>query len=151
MQLRHRQYIQAIQAMKNGKIAIIDRSFDGDRAFERKFYNEGIINQQEHDTYEQTHKDNIMSLPEPNYIIYLEVSVEVAMKRIKERSRLNEVECYDIKYLEALNNAYNEIFTGNTKVQRVTSKHIDALSGVNKRFNDAREEATVILKNCGII
>jgi deoxyadenosine/deoxycytidine kinase len=151
MQLRHRQYIQAIQAVKNGKIAIIDRSFDGDRAFERKFYNEGIITQQEHDTYEQTHNDNKMTLPEPNHIIYLEVPVDIALERIKERGRLNEVDCYDRNYLERLNNAYNETFANNTKVKRVTSKHIDALSGVNKRISDACGEATIILKECGII
>lgn len=99
-----------------GQGCLLDRGMPGDRVFAWLHYQAGNIHRLEWETYEALFEE-FMSVPhlQPTVLLYLDVSVETALRRIKLRGRPSE-EAITAKYLADLKNAYelllNAIQTG---------------------------------------
>lgn len=104
-------YKEALDYIATGGIALIDGPINTDLSFELMNYWSGNISEREHAVY-----FNILSefeqLPEPDYMIYLNVSIETAQKRVEKRGRNNEIKNYDRKFYELLRAANNLSFKG---------------------------------------
>lgn len=105
--LQHRQavYRDAITyCERHNGVAIVDRSLFGDIAFARMHHTGSNISDDEWKVYESTISSN--SLRVPSAILYLDVTPDVAMRRIKARNRGSEASEYDVQYLQALHDNY---------------------------------------------
>jgi deoxyguanosine kinase len=102
---RQKTYMRGLEfARRENGVAIIDRSLHGDMAFCLLHVDRGNISDREWKAYE-----SVMSstpLPQPSNIIYLDVTPETALERIKIRNRGKEAEVYDISYLHDLDVNY---------------------------------------------
>lgn len=102
---RQKTYIRALEfARKENGVAIIDRSLYGDLAFGLLHNDYGNISEQEWKAYESVMASS--PLPQPSCILYLEVSPEVALERIKARNRGKESSSYTLEYLHDLDTNY---------------------------------------------
>lgn len=102
---RQKIYMQGLDfARKENGVVIIDRSLYGDMAFCALHVDHGNISDIEWKAYE-----SVMSstpLPQPSYILYLEVTPEVALERIRARNRGKEASAYTLDYLHDLDVNY---------------------------------------------
>jgi deoxyadenosine/deoxycytidine kinase len=94
------------RALQNGEVVIMDRSLDGDRAFENMHREEGNISEQEHEVYMEHVMANAQYFIKPYAVVYLYSSVEKARERIERRGNVGEIEAYTPKYLTDLNRNY---------------------------------------------
>lgn len=105
---RKQTYIEANTfARLNNGVSIIDRSMYGDYVFANMHYKAGRINDIEWTIYTET--INSYKLPQPTHMLFLSVTPEVAMERIKSRNRGSEIKSYSINYLSDLDNTYQEV------------------------------------------
>lgn len=98
------------QAQKNiaesGIHAVQDRTIYEDvEIFARSLYEQGYMNERDHQTYRSLFTDMVYFLPRPDLIIYLKASVRTLMSRIKQRGREYE-QTISPDYIEYLNHAY---------------------------------------------
>ncbi|MHA1946581.1 MAG: deoxynucleoside kinase [Candidatus Hodarchaeales archaeon] len=97
---------KASLSIKDSKGAIIDRGLPGDRVFAKMLANAKKIHPIEWSIYEQSYDMFTQLLSPPDLLIYLDVSPEVAYKRIKNRAR--EAETDDLLPIEYLKNLHDE-------------------------------------------
>lgn len=88
-----------------GHGAILDRGLPGDRAFARLHVAMGNIDPLEWSTYEQAFEIMAATLRPPSIVLFLDVSPEKAMERIRLRGRDAERDL-PIEYLHALRREY---------------------------------------------
>jgi len=103
-----KRFEQHQQIVWNGQgNAVQDRTIYEDTIFAEMLYEDGLIDKRDYDTY--IAHFNVMKryLVYPDTIIYLEVSPEVAMKRIAKRGRTMET-TITIDYLKSLEEGYNK-------------------------------------------
>lgn len=88
---------------------LLDRGMPGDRVFAFLHYQAGNIHPLEWETYENLYGE-FMSVPhlQPTILLYLDVSPEVALKRIQKRGRPSE-EAVTGDYLANLRHAYEDL------------------------------------------
>jgi deoxyadenosine/deoxycytidine kinase len=88
---------------------LLDRGLPGDRVFAEMHYQAGNIHHLEWQTYEALYSE-FMSVPhmQPAILLYLDVSPETALRRIKLRSRPSE-EAITFAYLATLRDAYQKL------------------------------------------
>lgn len=88
---------------------LLDRGLPGDRVFAEMHYQAGNIHHLEWQTYEALYSE-FMSVPhmQPTVLLYLDVSPETALRRIKLRSRPSE-EAITFAYLATLRDAYQKL------------------------------------------
>lgn len=109
-------YREAFQLASKGYFCIIDRSLYGDYCFATMHKSRGNISENpacldkssnsEWKTYLSVlHSEEF---ERPDYVLYLDVSVETAIKRCKQRDRNGETK-YDPNYFEELRGIYNSI------------------------------------------
>lgn len=98
-------YAEALALSKyENKCCIIDRGYIGDYAFGILNREEGRMNTDEWNSYIGLLES--IPRPAPTKIVYLDVSPDVCMDRIKKRDRPGEKESYNTSYLAHLHDAH---------------------------------------------
>jgi len=125
---------------------ILDRGLPGDRVFAKMHHEAGNIHSLEWQTYESLYSE-FMSVPhmQPTMLLYLDVTPETAMRRIKVRARPSE-ELITLDYLTTLRDAYarllNEIETG----KHAWSRHMQILRVNWNEDNQSIEPIVLAIK-----
>jgi deoxyadenosine/deoxycytidine kinase len=84
---------------------LLDRSIYGDRIFADLLHDDGEMTDEEFETYETLLDNMLEHAQKPDLLIYLDCSVETALRRIKRRNRGLE-SGIPREYLEKLNDRY---------------------------------------------
>lgn len=100
-------YKDALNFIASGGIAVMDRSFMGNKVFADSHYEKGNITQEQMAVYEDVYSR--MDFPLPSYIIYLSVDPIINIQRCEKRSRTCEKDAYDLQYFADLNRIYNKL------------------------------------------
>nr|WP_307775123.1 deoxynucleoside kinase [uncultured Cetobacterium sp.] len=104
---------------------IMDRSIYGDFLFAKMHLKNGFMSKSEFELYESFWKKMMSARTEPDLIIYLEISTENAIKKIKSRGRNFELGV-EKEYWKSLNEEYSNFFD-NYKDSVVLKINIDNL------------------------
>ena len=121
---RFRMFQEANYRALRGEVCIADRSIYGDAAFALVQYKDRYFTEKEFKSYKTMHETIQPLLPYPDLIIWLELSPEETMERIRKRSR----ECESnipIEYLQNLHEAYQNVLKcleGKCKIVRVDAR-----------------------------
>ncbi|MCY6485794.1 deoxynucleoside kinase [Clostridium aestuarii] len=89
--------------------AILDRSIYGDLIFAKMLMENGEMSKEEYNLYADLFENMIEHCHPPKLMIYLETSVDAAIKKINKRGRDYE-KIVEREYWERLNTHYNEYF-----------------------------------------
>jgi deoxyadenosine/deoxycytidine kinase len=100
--------IKAIE--KKGQPAIIDRSIYGDEIFARTIHHRGQMETDEFIIYRDLLHNMLQHINPPELLVYIDVSVDTAMKRIAKRNRSTEADLIPRDYMEDLRRHYEEWF-----------------------------------------
>ena len=98
--------LKASSSINGSNGAIIDRGLPGDRVFAKMLADAKKIHPIEWEIYEQSYQMFTHLLSPPDLLIFLDVTPEVAYKRIKTRAR--EAETHDLLPIEYLKNLHKE-------------------------------------------
>jgi deoxyadenosine/deoxycytidine kinase len=114
---RHEIHSKAMNIASMGKGVILDRGLPGDRVFANMLSKDGKIHPINWEIYENAYRFATHSIAPPTLLIFLDVTPEIAHKRIKNRNRHAEQEdLLPLSYLERLYQEYraliNEFYTG---------------------------------------
>lgn len=90
--------------------AVMDRGLPGDAVFAKLQYQLGNMSLDEYKTYKLLRDYFLETIRAPAVVIYLDLSPEDALERIKARDRSCEAGV-DLPYLQALNRAYHTMLT----------------------------------------
>jgi len=96
------------EAQKMGT-CLMDRSIYGDVIFAKLLLLEAKMSQEEFELYEELLFNMLEHVPRPKLMVYLEINVDNAIKRIEERGREYE-QIVPKKYWELLNQQYQAYF-----------------------------------------
>lgn len=91
------------------KNAVMDRSIYGDVIFAKMLKDAGEMSNEEFDLYIELFQNMLEHCKAPKLLVYLEVGVEEAMRRINKRGREYE-KIVERDYWEQLNENYREYF-----------------------------------------
>ena len=89
--------------------AVMDRSIYGDGIFAAMHKESGTMEAEEYGVYDELYQIMIEEVKKPDLLVYLQVSVDVAMKRIQKRGRDFE-QAVERSYWEKLNEKYEQFF-----------------------------------------
>ena len=103
---RYHQQLEVPKALKSDNNLIADYTFEKDALFARL-----NLGGDELDTYFSVHNALAEKLPLPDLIVYLQAETSILMQRIAHRDRVYERNM-DQGYIESLNNAYDEFYSG---------------------------------------
>jgi deoxyadenosine/deoxycytidine kinase len=92
------------------KQGIFDRSIYGDEIFAKTIHHRGQMTDDEYLIYQEVLSNMLAYIDVPELLIYLDVSVDTALKRIRKRSRSTEAELIPRDYMEDLKTHYDEWF-----------------------------------------
>jgi len=98
-----------IAELEGDRSYIMDRSIYGDSIFAKMLADDEIMNSLEYMVYQNTLENYMKSLEEPKLMIYLQNSVEDAVKKIYKRGREYEKDV-SLKYWERLNTEHESFF-----------------------------------------
>jgi deoxyadenosine/deoxycytidine kinase len=90
--------------------SVMDRSIYGDVIFAQMLHDSGEMSHEEFDLYIDLFENMIEHCEPPHLMVYLEVSVDEAIKRIQKRGRDYE-QIVEPAYWERLNRYYREYFS----------------------------------------
>ncbi len=127
-----------------------DRSIYEDQIFIDMLVKDGIMTEDQNDTYKKMFSLSELLMKKPDLIIFLDVKPEIALKRIKDRGRKME-EDINIQYMTNLSNCYKIYFEEFEKLEKIPiikkdwNKHFEPNeSGLtyykNKDFVDLNNE-----------
>lgn len=88
---------------------VLDRSIYGDVIFSRMLVHDGLMTEEEFKLYEELLYNMLEHIEKPKLMIYLETSVDNAIKKIKKRGRDYE-QIVPREYWENLDKNYREYF-----------------------------------------
>ncbi len=91
--------------------AVLDRSIFGDIIFAKMLHHIGEMKIHELEVYKRLYNSLIKSVNPPKLMIYLKISTDLAIERIKKRAREYEL-IVEREYWERLNMEYEEYFKG---------------------------------------
>ncbi|MCA9729750.1 MAG: deoxynucleoside kinase [Candidatus Eisenbacteria bacterium] len=134
--LLNRRFRQHQEIIWRGRSAVQDRTIYEDSVFAKMLAKTGLMEERDYRTYLELfrHMSNLMC--RPHVIVYLDVSPERSMERIRARAR--DVERgISLDYLRALHQGYEEFIADISKVIPVIRVDYD-------RFATAEEMAQVI-------
>lgn len=114
---------------------IMDRSIYGDVIFSKMLYDDGIMTKQEFELYEELLYNMLENVEKPTIMIYLETSVDNAIKNINKRGRDYE-QIVPRDYWESLDKNYRAYFE-NYNISPILRINVDNLDFVN---NDKDKE-----------
>ncbi len=120
------------QEIGQEKGRIQDRSIWEDKIFAKMLHESDLMSKTEYDTYIRLFTTLTAKLPLPDLVIYLDVSPEIALSRVKSRGREYEKNM-TLEYLTQLRNGYNEwirTMALQTKVVKIDWNHFRPTSDV---------------------
>ncbi len=134
--LLNRRFQQHQEIIWRGGGGVQDRTIYEDSVFAKTLVNQGLMDERDYRTYCQLfrHMSNFMC--RPNVIVYLDLSPETSLARIKQRSR-NVETGITVEYLRALHREY-EIFIADI------SRTVPVIKVSWEQYRDAAEMARVI-------
>ena len=91
-------HLRAMELKRQGYVVIIDRGLSGDLMFALTQRSNGHINDSEWAVYWATFQDHLSKCFRPDYVVYLNVTPEIAFQRLKERGDPEEIKGYDLEY-----------------------------------------------------
>ncbi len=103
-------YAQYREACELGN-AVMDRSIFSDPIFAEFYHQTGAMEAEEYWVYKSLFRNLVESLEPPKLVVYLEVSAEEAIRRIKLRGRDDELKMPE-SYWRNLHRAYTEYYKG---------------------------------------
>ena len=134
--LLNRRFQQHQEIIWRGRPAIQDRTIYEDPIFAQTLVESGLLEQRDYETYLSLFRHMANFMCRPSAIIYLDVSPEKSLERIKMRSR--DVENgISIEYLRALYAAYEEFVVD-------ISKRVPTIRVAWEEFRDVEEMAELI-------
>ena len=134
--LLNRRFAQHQEIIWRGGGAVQDRTIYEDAVFAKTLVNQGLMDERDYRTYLDLfrHMSNFMC--RPNVIVYLDLSPETSLERVKQRQR--DVETgLSVEYLRALHKEY-EAFVADI------SRTIPVIRVSWEQYRDAAEMAKVI-------
>ena len=136
--LLNRRFQQHQEIIWRGRAAVQDRTIYEDSIFAKMLAKTGLMDERDYRTYVQLfrHMSNFMC--KPSVIVYLDVSPNSSMERIKMRSRNIETGI-SLDYLKALYDGYNEFVEDISRVIPVIRVNYE-------NFATAEDMAKVIKK-----
>jgi len=90
----------------SGEAAIFDRSIYGDEIFAKTIHDRGQMNRDEFRIYRELLHNMLLHVKPPELLIYVDVSVDTAMDRIRVRDRSTEAEMIPRDYMQDLRRNY---------------------------------------------
>lgn len=137
---RYKQSQEAFMKSMRGETVVLDSSLYSDFAFAILQHKDGYFTDDEYKTYLNMHKIIAAQTAYPDMIVYLQLSPEQALERIKKRSRDCESNI-PIEYLKNLESAYEIVLdklSKHTKIVVVDARpnENDVYDVVNKIIND---------------
>ncbi|MBC2856734.1 deoxynucleoside kinase [Cetobacterium sp. 2A] len=120
-------------AHKKGR-GVFDRSIYCDRIFADILNSDGDLIEDEYNLYLELSNNMFQYLPKPDLVIYLETTIENAIKKIKKRGREFELGV-EVTYWEKLNKHYSEYFKtySESKIIKVNVDNRDFINNENDR------------------
>ncbi|WP_306424352.1 deoxynucleoside kinase [Clostridium perfringens] len=109
--------------------SVMDRSIYGDVIFAKMLCEKGEMTVEEFELYKELLENMLEHVKAPKLMVYLEISVDEAMKRIQKRGRDYE-QVVEREYWEKLNNEYREYFE-NYNVSPILRINVDELDFEN--------------------
>lgn len=109
--------------------SVMDRSIYGDVIFAKMLCDKGEMSKEEFELYKELLENMLEHVMPPKLMIYLEVSVDEAMKRIQKRGRDYE-QVVERDYWEILNNEYKTYF-GQYDISPILRINVDGLDFEN--------------------
>ncbi|WP_099091562.1 deoxynucleoside kinase [Erysipelothrix larvae] len=121
------------------KHAVMDRSIYGDAIFARMLNLNGEMSDEEFGIYVELLENMLEHVARPKLMVYLEVSVDEAMRRIQKRGRDYEL-VVERDYWEKLNKEYTEYFDAYTlsPILKINVDHLD--------FENSEEDRTYVIQ-----
>ena len=138
---RYKQFQEAHYRSLRGEDCILDSSYYADFAFAIVQHEDGYFTEKEFNTYVKMHEAIQPSLIYPDVIIYLDLSPEDTLERIKKRSR----DCEDgipVEYLSSLNKAYSTVLNSLSKRCKVV--RIDARKSESEVLADVENVLNIV-------
>jgi len=134
--LLNRRFQQHQEIIWRGRSAVQDRTIYEDSIFARMLAESGMMDERDYRTYSELfrHMSNFMC--KPNVIVYLDVSPELSLERMRQRGRAME-SGVTLEYLSALYKGYEEFISDISRVIPVIRVDYD-------RFATAEEMAEMI-------
>lgn len=110
--MHHRFAMQKIAAFNAtiGKGSVLDRGMPGDRVFCKMHMQAGNITGKEWQTYQMAYEIMACSLSPPSILLFLDVEPDVALERVRKRSRGAE-SGITLKYLSDLRKGYLDMLS----------------------------------------
>ena len=134
--LLNRRFQQHQEIIWRGGGGVQDRTIYEDAVFAKMLVDIGLMEERDYSTYVNLFRNMSNFMCRPNVIIYLDVSPERSMERVRMRSR--DVESgITLEYLTALSVEYNRFIESISRTVPVIRVDWD-------RFRDVEEMATVI-------
>jgi deoxyadenosine kinase len=137
--LLNRRFQQHQEIIWRGRSAVQDRTIYEDSIFARMLAETGLMEERDYRTYIELFRNMSNFMCKPNVIIYLDVSPERSMERIRARGRGVE-DGITLEYLKALHRGYTEFVADISRVIPVIQVDYD-------RFPTVEEMARVILSD----
>lgn len=94
----------------SGELAIIDRSIYGDEIFAKTIHDRGQMTTDEFTIYRDLLYNMLQHINVPDVLVYIDVTVDTAMDRIRKRSRSTEGDAIPRDYMEDLHRNYEAWF-----------------------------------------
>jgi deoxyadenosine kinase len=136
--LLNRRFQQHQEIIWRGRSAVQDRTIYEDSIFAKMLVKLGLMDERDYRTYTQLFRHMSHFMCRPNVIVYLDVSPERSMERIRSRARGVE-SGISMEYLVALYQGYEEFIQEISRLVPVIRVDYD-------RFATAEEMADVILR-----
>jgi deoxyadenosine kinase len=136
--LLNRRFQQHQEIIWRGGGGVQDRTIYEDSIFAKMLVNQGLMDERDYRTYRQLFRNMSNFMCRPNVIVYLDITPETSMARIRQRSRGVE-SGITMEYLSALHTEY-ESFIGEI------SRLIPVIRVSWEQYRDAGEMARVIEK-----
>ena len=126
------EHLQAAAKIPN---AVMDRSIYGDGIFALMHKEAGTMEAEEYGIYAQLHEVILEEVKKPTLLVYLQVSADVAMKRIQKRGRDYE-QAVERNYWEKLNEKYEASFSTYhaSAILTINVDHLDFEASVDDRL-----------------
>lgn len=122
-----------IKKAENVENAVMDRSIYGDAIFAKLLHSNNEMSDEEHDIYVELLENMLEHVKKPKLIIYLESSVESAIKKINQRGRDYEQKVEE-EYWVNLNKEYSDYFS-QYELSPILKINVDNLDFKNNAFD----------------
>lgn len=110
-QLRYQRYLEALAHVLNtGQGVVMDRSPHSDFVYAEAMFQQGFINKNMQNIYNEVRTDSLFALWKPHLVIYLDLPAEQVRRRIEERNVSYEKNspATSLNYLKILENTYKK-------------------------------------------